>query len=130
MDTFSITNATHSATPKVAFSRYAKEVLGPTYMLSVALVGDQSMRRLNRSYRGCDSATDVLAFPLENDAGEIVIDLRAVERKAQALGIGTTTYLKYVFIHALLHLKGLEHGRTMDRLEDTWCRRFHVRKPW
>jgi len=36
--------------------------------LSVALVGDEEMRVLNRQYRGRDQATDVLAFALDDVA--------------------------------------------------------------
>src|SRR5690606_20586040 len=39
-------------------------LLGVEGELSVLLVGDDEMRRLNRDYRGKDAPTDVLAFAL------------------------------------------------------------------
>ncbi len=41
--------------------------------LSLSLVNDDTIRSLNRSYRGRDAATDVLSFPLESCDPERVI---------------------------------------------------------
>src|SRR5690606_26919711 len=36
--------------------------------VDLALVGDATMRRLNREFRGVDRATDVLSFPSDDPA--------------------------------------------------------------
>jgi len=126
MRMFSLKNGTRRTIPRVPFSRIAEKMTGRSYELSVAFVGDRRMRRLNRTYRNSDRVTDVLAFPLGEKSGEILLNLRAVEKKSKAFGLSPRNYLTFVFIHGILHLKGLTHGRTMEKLEDTWCRKFGV----
>lgn len=126
---FSLTNGTRQNIPPVPFSRYAKKILGSSYELSVALVGDMRMRRLNRTYRHKDAVTDILAFPLGKHAGEIILNVKTARAKSSEFGLSPNEYLKYVFIHGCVHLKGYEHGRTMERLERTWCRALGVVHP-
>jgi len=129
MKGFSLTNGTRHPVPRVPFSNFAENILGRHYELSVVLVGDTRMQRLNRSYRNKDTTTDILAFPLEKNSGEIILNVRKARAKAKKFGMTPNDYLNFVFIHGLLHLKGMDHGRTMERLEDTWCRKFGVPYP-
>lgn len=129
MDTFSLTNGTRQKTPRAPFSDFKEKILGPRYALSVVLVGDTRMRRLNRTYRSKDETTDILAFPLDAGSGEIFLNVNAAKTKCKQFGLSLNGYLRYVFIHGCLHLKGLTHGRTMERLEDTWCRKLGVPPP-
>lgn len=129
MKSFSFINGTRGKTPRVPFSDIVQKILGSSYELSVVVVGDKRMRRLNRTYRKKDETTDILAFPLSKSSGEIVLNVRAAYKKSKQFRLSEKNYLTYVFIHGTLHLKGYEHGRTMERLEDTWCRRFNVQAP-
>ena len=76
--------------------------------LSVAVVGDKTMRRLNRECLGVDRTTDVLAFPDkdENFFGEIVLCLPQIERQAPDYAGSTEKELIFVLAHGLLHLLG------------------------
>ena len=87
------------------------------------------MRELNRRYRRKDESTDILAFPLGKDSGEIIVCRSVAAKRAKAFGLSARDYLAYLVIHGCLHLRGLKHGRTMERLEDRWCRTFRLPLP-
>lgn len=129
MKSFSIKNGTRQPLQRVPFSRIAEKVLGPSYELSLVFVGDTRMRTLNHSYRGKDTTTDILAFPLSKSSGEIFISQNEAAKKSKKFSLTEKQYIAYVFIHGLLHLKGMEHGRTMERHEDTWCKKFKIPAP-
>jgi probable rRNA maturation factor len=90
--------------------------------VSIALVGDRTIRRLNKQYRGADRVTDVLAFPGEKDyLGEIIIDYAQIKRQAKAFSPSIRAELFFILIHGLLHLLGYEDDsgqgkETMRRL--------------
>ncbi|MBI1974409.1 MAG: rRNA maturation RNAse YbeY [Candidatus Zambryskibacteria bacterium] len=88
-------------------TRIKNKILGKKYELSLVLAKDALMRRLNRTYRGKDKSVNVLAFPLSKTSGEIFINPARVEP------FGT----KHLFVHALLHLKGMRHGAKMNKVE-------------
>lgn len=113
----------------VPFAFIKEKMLGKRYELSIAFVGDTRMRTLNRTYRGKDASTDVLSFPLSSDSGEIIFSMARVTQKAKKFSLTPREYLAYLFIHGILHLKGLEHGRTMEKLEDSWCRTLNIQPP-
>ena len=83
------------------------KILGKNYELSLVFAGDTLMRRLNRTYRGKDKSTNVLAFPISKNLGEIFIN----PSRARPFGV------KFLFIHEVLNLKGMRHGAKMDKLE-------------
>ena len=90
--------------------------------LSLLLVGDRSMRRLNRLYRRTDRTTDVLAFsmpvtrhasPVTSDLlGDVVISLPQAARQAARAGHALERELTVLVIHGLLHLLGYDHERS------------------
>lgn len=106
--------------------------------VDIALVSDPQMRRLNRTFRQVDRATDVLSFPAgENDGpglagarerplGDIAIALGVAARQAIDQGHGLRTELRVLALHGLLHLLGYDHKRDqgqMRRTEDRLRRR-------
>jgi probable rRNA maturation factor len=103
-----------------------EKVLGKKYELSLTFIGDTRMRSLNQAYRKKDSTTDILSFPLSKTSGEIFISQKAADKKAKTFGMTSKEYLTFVFIHGLLHLEGRKHGRTMEKLEDSWCKKFGI----
>lgn len=86
--------------------------------LSLAFVGETSMRRLNKTYRNESSVTDVLSF----DYGEIIICHPRAVCQARRHGISVESEVKALFLHALLHVFGYDHKidkdrRSMQRME-------------
>jgi probable rRNA maturation factor len=129
MDTCAIKNGTRSIVPRVPFSRIKDEILGAEYQLSLVFIGDTKMRRLNSTYRHKDATTDILSFPLSKNSGEIFFSPREVKKRAPRFHLSTRDHFVFLFIHGCLHLKGMQHGRTMERLEDSWCAHFGFKKP-
>ena len=88
------------------------------YELSIALVGDKAIRRLNRVYRGKDSVTDVLAFGGDGDfLGEIIIDCQQIKRQAGKFGKSAEDELYFILTHGLLHLFGYDDSTEKSREE-------------
>jgi probable rRNA maturation factor len=98
-------------------------------VVSVALVSDQRVRALNRTYRRQDSATDVLSFgepsgfsfqPSTSSSpallGEIVIARGVARRQALEAGHSEQTELRVLALHGLLHLLGYDHERDNGRM--------------
>jgi probable rRNA maturation factor len=88
--------------------------------LSILITGDAGIRRLNRTWRKKDRATDVLSFPLSDPPGvgrvlgDVVISIDTAVRRggrdARAVRIELDRYLA----HGLLHLLGFDHERRGD----------------
>ena len=75
--------------------------------VSIALVDDAQMRRLNRQYRHRDKTTDVLTFP--GDRPDIVISLDQARRQAATERHSLATELRYLILHGVLHALGYDH---------------------
>lgn len=103
-----------------------KHVLGTKYELSVVFVGDARSKTLNKKYRKKNKPTNVLAFPLNKTSGEIVINVPLARRECSRFGTNAGKHILYLFIHGCLHLKGYEHGGTMECEEDRTRTRFGV----
>ena len=96
--------------------------------VTVALVSDAAMRRMNAQYRRADYATDVLSFPSETPGvlGDIAIARGVAARQAKDQGHSEATELRTLALHGLLHLLGYDHEQDrgeMRRAEDRLRRR-------
>lgn len=93
--------------------------------LSVAVVGPDEIKKLNRQYRKKDEPTDVLSFAYENTEkelqGEIIVCPEVIKRNAKEDGIKFEHELKKNLIHGFLHILGYEHGDEMFGLQDDVC---------
>lgn len=102
--------------------------------LSVALVSDRAMRRLNRDFRGKDEPTDVLSFAMGEGEfaevnpggllGDVIISVETAGRQAAARdaelggrGYGLDEELAFLLIHGVLHLVGHDHQADAEALE-------------
>jgi probable rRNA maturation factor len=86
--------------------------------LTLVLVGDDAIRRLNRTFRGKDKPTDVLSFPImertpegEFHMGDIMISVPRAEKQAHDLGHSLRHEIEFLAVHGFLHLLGFEHFR-------------------
>jgi rRNA maturation RNase YbeY len=121
---FEITNKTKGKVLPLPFAQIKEAVLGEAYDLSLVFVGDATSRRLNRIYRNKDKPTNVLSFPLSKKEGEIFINLKKARTEAPDFEMPFKRFVAYLYIHGLLHLKGLDHGKKMEQLESKFLKRF------
>jgi probable rRNA maturation factor len=83
--------------------------------LSIVLVSDAQIRRLNKLYRNKDKPTDVLSFPIGEKVngwfilGDVVISVDTAKRQAKELGYSLEEELKRLLVHGLVHLLGYDH---------------------
>jgi probable rRNA maturation factor len=87
--------------------------------LSLVLIGDHEMRRLNLEYRGIEKTTDVLSFSQSEgtelaalDAahlGDVVISVPVARRQARAGGWTVEEEMARLLVHGFLHLLGYDH---------------------
>lgn len=98
---------------------------------AVLLTSDGAVRRLNRTYRGRDKATNVLTF----ESGDIALAAGVVRREAAAAGKRVRDHLAHLVLHGALHLRGHDHdgageARRMELAEARLLRRLGVPNPW
>jgi len=96
----------------------------PTAECSVLLVDDAAIASLNRTYRGVDGPTDVLAFPMSEGRfgsswpdllGDVVISAETARRQAGGCGRDLRAELALLLVHGILHLVGYDHGGLKER---------------
>lgn len=88
--------------------------------ISIAIVGDRKMRALNNQYRGKDTTTNVLSFPLKEGAttlptdinrlGDIVLSYPQVIRDASRDDVMVDEKIEELVRHGMHHLLGIHHG--------------------
>ncbi|MBI2005118.1 rRNA maturation RNAse YbeY [Patescibacteria group bacterium] len=110
-------NKTRFTVGSIPFKKIKESVLGTDFDLSVALVGPAESRAITRQTRRQDHVSNVLAFLLSKNSGEIILCPSAAKE-----GIG------YLFIHGLLHSKGHVHGVTMEKAEARLQKQFPICK--
>ena len=106
-------------------------------IISVSLVDNEFIHKINRDYRGIDRPTDVISFAfLDNEdrealykgkepvcLGDIYISVDKAKEQAQEYGHSLERELSFLFVHGLLHLLGYDHmteedEKVMFRLQD------------
>ncbi len=97
------------------FKKIKEQVLGKRYELSVAFLSSAQMRKAMKYKRvRATKTSNVLSFPLSKTSGEILICKAAAKPYTP----------EYLFIHGVLHLKGLKHSVTMEREETKLLKQF------
>ncbi len=124
---FDLTVTTRGQLPRIPFEKLAASILGPSYTLSLVVCGDDLAQRMNVTYRKKNYRPNVLSFPLAKAEGEIFLNIRKAAREARSEGVSVDDRVAFLFIHGCLHLKGHDHGDTMDSLEDRYMRTLKKR---
>ncbi len=114
---FHLSHNSKEKIPTSLFQKIAKEVLGENYKLSVAIVDSDHIKKLNTTYRNINKPTDILSFPLSENEGEIYLCLKEVKKEAKKFDRTYENFLAFLFIHGCVHLKGHDHGSTMENIE-------------
>lgn len=104
--------------------------------VSIAIIGDKKMRKLNKDYRGYDKTTDVLSFAGAewegNLLGEVLINpnqTKKISKYKEILEMSGFSYppkniskaqdylFYFILVHGLLHLVGYDDAIEEDRQE-------------
>ena len=117
------TNLTRRSVPRFAYADAAAAIL-PGWDVSLVFVGPKKAQELNEQLRGKSYTPNVLSYALGEKSGEIFICLHEAARQAPEHFMDERKFVLYLFIHGLLHLKGLPHGSTMERCEQKFLARF------
>src|SRR3989338_4220778 len=121
--TFSLTNLSKDKLPRLPFLKMKETVLGKKYELSLVFVTNSLSKKLNRQK---NKATDILSFTLGKKTGEIFISQKAAKAEAPKFNQKLSPFIARLFIHGLFHLKGFEHGSTMEYQERQVGRKFGI----
>lgn len=119
-----------------------------SHELCIVLADDAFVRELNRSYRGIDKPTNVLAFPSEDEAGrhrppisgprllgDVIVARETLHGEATASGIPVADHLAHLVVHGVLHLLGYDHeteaeAALMETRETAILRRLDISDPY
>lgn len=121
-----ISNQQDAVVVEEAFITFCKQTINRVWQhlqadsqvqLSVVFVDDDTMRKLNLTYRQQDNTTDVLSFPLYDEAdeiqpplvGEIVISLERALEQSKTYEQAMEKEVAFLLVHGLLHLCGYDH---------------------
>ena len=86
--------------------------------IAVRITGDGELRRLNRTYAGNDSATDVLSFEGSGaHLGDLAISWSTVVRQASEFKHAPEAEFALLCVHGMLHLLGWDHAAPAERKE-------------
>lgn len=126
-DKVELSSETEAVIERVVQKTLEEEVEGD-YEVSISFVDNDEIKELNKQYRGKDTATDVLSFPLlefeeteedyENEEeyvqedkllGDIVISLEKAKEQAEEYGHSFERELAFLTAHGMLHLLGMDH---------------------
>ena len=108
--------------------------------IDLSICDNQTIQDYNTLYRGKDSPTDVLSFPVENEfidneihipLGSIVISADYVIKLSNELSHSCEDELSLLFIHGILHLLGYDHetdNGEMREMEEQLINKFNLPK--
>ena len=99
------------------------ENIKENYEISISFVDNEEIRELNNIYRGIDTDTDVLSFPMDADnfvpsplLGDIIISVEKALEQALEYGHDLRRELAYLTAHSMLHLLGYDHMEKNDKM--------------
>ena len=131
------TERTRALMEKVLTQVLANEEIRSEVMLGVTFVDPDRIRELNRAFRGVDSVTDVLSFPMLEgmlrdkkpeelvgcvdpetgalEIGDLVLCCERAREQAAEYGHSVRREMGYLAAHGLLHLCGYDHETPEER---------------
>lgn len=125
---------------KINFAKIANAVVGEKYKkseVSITLVDDSEIRKINKKYRHIDKPTNVLSFELGDDVllGDIFISIDTVSREARDENISVEEHTAHMVVHGMLHLLGYDHiddkdAEKMEKKEISILKKFGYKNPY
>ncbi|MFQ6091838.1 MAG: rRNA maturation RNase YbeY [bacterium] len=105
-----------------------KEQGRSSWMVSLTLVDDPYIQRLNKDYLNRDHPTDVLAFPIdeldgsdergEKILGDIYISLDRAQDQSEEYQVPFGEEVARLMLHGLFHLLGYNHEEMSPMVEE------------
>jgi len=123
-DTTSIIRLTKGKLPSLPFSDVKNHILGKKFNLSLAFVDLPTIQKLSVEYKGDNTHTNILTFPLGKNEAEIIMNLQTIRSAAKHFDMSYQEHLLFLFIHGCLHLKSYKHGSEMETLEEKLLLKF------
>lgn len=100
------------------------------YEIIIVVSDDNTLRDLNRRFRGIDAPTDVLSFANDNRGpyagftdsfsqylGDIVISIDRAREQAAEVQADLSDEMQLLVVHGTLHLLGYDHEKEEDKLK-------------
>jgi probable rRNA maturation factor len=130
--------------PLRKFYERARQELGfAPESVTIELISDRAMARLNETYRKKSGPTDVLSFPAngahradganeprtEEYIGDIAISPETARRNARRFSLSLPEEMRILILHGMIHLAGFDHETDhgeMDRFERRLRKRLGV----
>lgn len=125
LDILNTTKQRFTLDKKLLF-KIKNEILGNNYELSLVIIADKKSQTLNKKFRKKDKPTNVLSFPLDDESGEIFLNVKRSSLEAKNFKMKTREFLYYLLIHGILHLKGFDHGEEMEKEEEKLMSKFKI----
>jgi probable rRNA maturation factor len=112
---------------RIALRTIEAEGITSAQEIGLVITDSKTIQKLNKTYRGEDKPTDVLAFHMTpgtsqesethfvgppdgvNHLGEVVISYPQAMRQAKEQGHGVAQELALLIVHGILHLLGYDH---------------------
>jgi probable rRNA maturation factor len=102
-----------------------REGAPPAAVVDITLADDAAQQALNRTWRGKDAPTNVLAFPAADPAvpvppgaplllGDVVLAFETVRREAVEQNKPLSDHLRHLVVHGVLHLLDYDHAHAAD----------------
>lgn len=129
----------------------AAEIKGsvPSIEISITLSDDESVRILNRDYRGKDKPTNILSFAMQDTEdgweyptpglpctlGDLVIARETLIREAEDEAKSFADHFTHLIVHGTLHLLGYDHiedeeADEMETLEINILNELGIKNPY
>lgn len=106
---------------KAYVEKILKELELENVEVSITLTDDETIREINKQWRGKDKPTDVLSFPQEETIGykykvlgDVIISLPYAKKQAKKIGFTFKEEVLRLLIHGILHLLGYDHERSEE----------------
>lgn len=105
--------------------------------LSITIVSEKKIRKLNKEFLGKDRTTDVLSFSFssresrpasENTLGDVVVSSGAAIKNARVYKTTAKKELYLYVIHGILHLAGYDDGISRERAVMRKKEQFYLKK--
>ena len=94
-------------------------------LVSIIIVDNEYIHKINKEYRGKDAETDVISFALEDDdslvlpdgirvLGDIYISIDKAKEQAKLYGHSLKREICFLAVHGFYHLLGYDHQTKED----------------